>query len=381
MLTGTVEFVPDPSPGYRVWRCLHDPSTSAPFTDVVSVCWMKIEWTWGWWTWGWWTWGWWTWGWWTWGWWTWGWWTWGWWTWGWWTWGWWTWGWWTWGWWTPSSIGTGKIIPKPLLPPVVSPPVLKNFTHALRRSIERFESSCTYTDINYREIVFQDILWNPDQEAIKTLQAYCIVKWYTYTHNTKFHTQAATSIWEAIKVLAKIAAMDEWIVFDEFGWYTGRLPYSDMLPNAWYTPYVVYAHEKWYLDWITWWKVFWRGELKALTPITKKQFTQLLENFWKKSPEKYLLYMHQWKYVMRDDMASIVVDMFADELVDYKYLYGNNTIFYRWILSRLENKSNQKAYLQSLINNLKKRDADMMWWKYNLDVEWIISFLEKLISE
>ena len=53
---------------------------------------------------------------------------------------------------------------------------MKNFAQTLRTSIERFESSCAYTDINYREIVFEDILRNPDQEAIKTLQEYCIVK-------------------------------------------------------------------------------------------------------------------------------------------------------------------------------------------------------------
>jgi len=52
-----------------------------------------------------------------------------------------------------------------------------------------------------------------------------------------------------------------------------------MLPNARYTPYVIYADEHGYLEGITSWKMFGRGELKALTPITKKQFAQLLENF------------------------------------------------------------------------------------------------------
>lgn len=50
--------------------------------------------------------------------------------------------------------------------------------------------------------------------------------------------------------------MDEGVSFDEFGWYNGRLPYSDMLPNAWYTPYVIYADEYGYLDDITSWKIF-----------------------------------------------------------------------------------------------------------------------------
>lgn len=228
--------------------------------------------------------------------------------------------------------------------------------------------------------MFQDIQRNPDQEAIKTLQAYCIVKGYTISHNTKYHSEAATSIWEAIKVLTKIVAMQDGISFDEFGRYAGRLPYTDMLPNAWYTPYVIYADERWYLDGITSWQIFGRGELKALTPITKKQFAQLLENFWKDA-NRYTIFSRPGKYVMRDEMASIVVDAFSDELVDYSYLYGNNTIFYRWLLNRLEKKNNQKAYLETLVANLKKWDVDIMGWKYNLDVQGIIHFLEELLRE
>lgn len=259
-------------------------------------------------------------------------------------------------------------------------PFNKHFAQRLRTSLDRFETSCAYTDIDYRTIMFQDIQRNPDQEDIKTLQAYCIVKWYTISHNTRYHSEAATSIWEAIKVLTKIAAMHEGVSFDEFGWYSGRLPYSDMLPNARYTPYVVYADEHGYLEWITSWKMFGRGELKALTPISKKQFAQLLENFWKDA-SMYEMFSRSWKYVMRDEMAAVVVDAFADDLVDYRYLYGNNTIFYRWLLARLEKKNNQKAYLQTLVTNLKKRDADIMGRKYNLDVEGIILFLEELLEE
>jgi hypothetical protein len=30
---------------------------------------------------------------------------------------------------------------------------------------------------------------------------------------------------------------------------------------------------------------------------------------------------------------------------------------------------------------MQKRDADLMWWKYNLDVEGIIAFLQELLKE
>lgn len=121
--------------------------------------------------------------------------------------------------------------------------------------------------------------------------------------------------------------------------------------------------------------------MKAYTPLTKKQFKQLLENFGKDSSVYDTYFMKSGKYVMRDDLAALVVDAFADDLVDYKYLYGNNTIFYRWLLARLEKKSNQKAYLQNLIVAMKKWDYDIMGWKYNLDVAGIVTFLEELIAE
>ncbi len=63
---------------------------------------------------------------------------------------------------------------------------------------------------------------------------------------------------------------------------------------------------------------------------------------------------------MRDEMASVVVDAFSDELVDYNYLYGNNIVFYRWLLIRLEKINNQKVYLQNIIEQMKKRDVDIM---------------------
>ena len=59
-------------------------------------------------------------------------------------------------------------------------------------------------------------------------------------------------------------------------------------------------------------------------------------------------------------MASIVVDAFAHDLADYRFLYGNNISFYRRILSRLETQNHQAAYIRALIATMKERNADMM---------------------
>lgn len=254
--------------------------------------------------------------------------------------------------------------------------VSERLSERLRDSLEMFDEVCAWSE-SYRETFFKDLARNPDDEAIRTLQAYCIVNGYRYSHNQKYHAQAATSIGEAIKVLTKIAVLRKWVFFDEFGRYAGRLPYSDMMPNAWYTPYVIYADEHGYLEGVTSWKMFGRGELKALTPISKKQFATLLENYWK-DVTSYEYFSKPWKYVLRDDMAKIVVDAFADELADYRHLYGNNTLFYRRLLPRLEESTHQESYVNSLIGILEKRDDELMWRKYNLDLQGIIAFLHSL---
>ena len=255
-------------------------------------------------------------------------------------------------------------------------------TKKLRDAIQKFESSCVHTDGDYRKIMFSDLQRNPEEEAIKMLQAYCIVKWYRYTLNKKYHTNAATSIGEAIKILVKIDAIGKWISFDEFGRYTWKLPYADMLPNARYTPYVTYAHDHQLLEWISSRKLVGRGNLKALTPITKKQLKMLLINFW---ADIDLLDsdVFQWTYVMRDEIAGIVTTLFAERFVDYKQLYGNNLLFYRRLSKSLENKTpgQQSAYIKTIISWLKKRDEEMIGWKYNFDVEGIIEFLETIVHK
>lgn len=187
------------------------------------------------------------------------------------------------------------------------------------------------------------------------------MKGYTVTQNKQYHTEAATSIGEAIKILSKIHALGETIEFDEFARHNERLPYSDMLPNARYTTYVLYAHERGLLDGIGSRKVFGRGELKALTPISKKQVKQLLDNFGA-DPKQYPELDGSGRFVSRDLFASIVVDAFRDKMPDYRYLYGQNTLFYRWLIARLQSKplAEHEAYVRQMIDGLKLRDVDMM---------------------
>ena len=251
----------------------------------------------------------------------------------------------------------------------------------LRDALTRFEHSCAYTDVDYHQIIFNDIQRNPNEKAIKTLQAYCIVKGYTVSQNKEYHVDAATTIGEAIKVLTKIVALDQDIEFDEFARYPGSLPYADMQPNAWYTSYVLYAQAHNYLEGIASKRLFGRPDLKALTPISKRQLKQLLENYGVDT-SPYTMLDASGRFVSRDAFATIIVHAFQNQLRDYEHIYGNNTQFYRRTLQRLENLSltQQQELLNTTIMTLRSRDAEGMNRRYNFDVEGMISFFEEIMQ-
>lgn len=254
------------------------------------------------------------------------------------------------------------------------------FADYLSDALNRLEKACDYDDYNYQDIMFRDVEWDPDNEAVNTLLAYCIVKWYDRTRNTQYHTDAATSKAEAIKVLSKLDAMWYSVPFDEKWYVRGSLPYKDMKPNAWYTTYVMYAHAEWLLDGIGNSKLI-GTELKALTPIKKSEMRELLRNAWVDKEYRELEWFGQ--YIYRDDMANIMVDAFQDKLKDYQYLYGNNIKLYTMMVQKLNSMSPSKqlSYVRGLVKKLEKLDHRMMWENFNLHLRGMIEFLENILEQ
>jgi hypothetical protein len=249
----------------------------------------------------------------------------------------------------------------------------------LQVSLKRFDTICKFTKEKNQRTAFKDLAWNPSQEAIIMLNAYCLVWWQTWTHNNSYHGDVSITVAEAIKIITKIMAMDENVSFDEFGWYPWYLPYSDILPNAWYVSYVVYADARGYLDGVTVSKLFGRNELKWLTPMKKKQLIRLLHNVGKQAEDHPLL-EKTGVYITRNDFAQLIVDLFSDELVDYRFMYGNNHIIYRWLLKQLSWNTIQQQYqfLEKVITTFEQLDQEVVGWKYNLHLPWLLSFLKSL---
>jgi hypothetical protein len=148
----------------------------------------------------------------------------------------------------------------------------------LRVVLENKKNVCKGIEQEKEIDSFQDVELDPSAESIRMLHAYCLVGGQTRKHHKTFDGDVSITVGEAIKVVTKILAMRDDVVFDEFGRYPGYLPYDDMLPNAWYVSYVIYADMRGYLEGVVGNRMFGRGNLKALTPIKKVQLNRLFEN-------------------------------------------------------------------------------------------------------
>lgn len=246
-------------------------------------------------------------------------------------------------------------------------------------AIRKLKDACVYDDLMYENIFFRDVAWNPYWSAISILKSACIINGYGYGKKTAtdFHADAAVGIGEAIKVISKINALDEGITFDETETHVWRLPYADMKANAWYTTYVLYAYTHGLLEWVGT-KKMWSLNLKALTPISPEMLQQILYNAGIKND--YRDEMWRWKYVSRDRFAMIVTDAFFEELIDYKYMNGNNVVMYDMILKHLAwtSDSAQQAYIQNLVIHLQEQDAELLARTYGIDLEGLLLFLKKI---
>ncbi len=253
------------------------------------------------------------------------------------------------------------------------------FESGIIKAIRKLKDACVYDDLVYENIFFRDVYWSPYRSAISVLKSACIINGYGYGKRSSadFHADAAVGIGEAIKVVSKIYALEEGVMFDETETHLGRLPYADMKANARYTTYVIYAYTHGLLDGIGVNKL-WSTYLKAFTPISPDMLQQLLYNAGIK--EDYRDEMGWWKYVSRDRFAMIVTDAFSDKLIDYKYMNGNNITIYDMILVNLKWKSEsaQKSYIRTLISHLQEQDAEEMAKTYGIDLEWLLLFLRKI---
>ena len=174
--------------------------------------------------------------------------------------------------------------------------------------------------------------------------------------------------------------MDDYIAFDEQGYYPGSLPYKDMKPDAWYTTYVMYAERKWLLHNVGIRKSIW-SYLKALTPISGNELGQMLYNA--DLQVDYRAFDNIGNTVDRDDMANIMVAAFSDKFPEYSYLYGNNIEIYKFLLYRLDSMSGsqQVTYVQRLIQKLAPLDHAMMGQNYNIHLDGLVTFLSTILVD
>jgi cysteine-rich repeat protein len=280
----------------------------------------------------------------------------------------------------------------PTTPKATMIKMLQETLDTLKIACENEDDDRTKKIKNMRDMNREDRF---DPEA--TLTNYCITKGY----KNKRQKNAAMGIGEAIKVVTKIATINEWISFREGEKPDRTLPYKDIKSNAWYATYVNVAYDKWILDGLT---DSHRNEkeLKAFTPISASQLLLMLENagwnensfslsdedqalddvLWLILPAKQDLSPLKWKTISRSQAAQYIVNAFPHYFANYEYLVGNNAIYLWNILAWIsqKNEAEQRSYIIDKINILKDTNEATYGEKYKIDTEVIITFLEKVIN-
>ncbi len=245
-------------------------------------------------------------------------------------------------------------------------------------AVKKLRMACYYDDVDYKNISFRDVEWKNQGEPADILRTYCIVKGYDKTERTLYHWDQATSVAEAIKIVSKIDALYKSEFFDEYSRYDWYINYTDVKDDKRYAPYVWYSQEAWLLYNVP--KKIWKLEvLKPLTPISKQQTHQLLDNAWIMESYRHMMWI--WQHVKRENFAEIVVDAFSEVFADYTYMYGNNIELYQSLYVQIRGKSEteQKNLIKKFITKLDTLDRDMMGSKFNIHVDGMIEFLGQIL--
>lgn len=180
---------------------------------------------------------------------------------------------------------------------------------------------------------------------------------------------------EAIKTLVLLKTLRTPVVFNELLYYDWRTLYDDMRRDAWYTPYVVYASEKW---WLQWFDDDWL--LKPLHPLSYKQYTVLIKNMkWKSSKKEWT---HKTYITKRAFMESIIY-WFEDILRPVHIMYGNNSEVYTMVLKSMQWKSSegQKQLIEDVLTSFSIAERWTLLETYWYSIQWILLLLEASLEE
>lgn len=256
---------------------------------------------------------------------------------------------------------------------------ITTITTRLQDTIKKINTACEWDPSTWYQRIqrMRDVSREDRTRAPFKLSLYCITSWY----KKGFQDKALTSIWEAIKMIAKAHALTNWNTISMIKKNTW---YRDAPATAWYSTYVNYAKDQWILNGLTNTHTN-QNELKALTPISSAQFNMLLKNAGAKSIDNatsfldqftWLLHWSAW-WVTRENAANDIVSAFPEVFADASLMVGNNIQVYRIILSQLQQKDaiRQEQYLRGIINKFKAWDTQY-FSQIGIDIDVIVEVLE-----
>lgn len=242
--------------------------------------------------------------------------------------------------------------------------------------IINLKESCAYHDKNYRQILqkYKDIRGDDYRDPAVILTTFCITSGYKRKGKLTFDPDHYASVYETIKIISKIMAISAGIQFDEVNPDLPRVPYRDV-KKWWFTDYVNYAHNAGLLT-----NIVKAKELKGFTPATTHQLEVMLLNAGKDT-SAYDIFSKN-RSIKRDDMATILIDIFKEKFIYAEYMMGENIKFYELVLKQLQGKSpqQQEEFLKTLMARMKARDKRVLETTLNIYLDGVLKFFDAILA-
>lgn len=215
----------------------------------------------------------------------------------------------------------------------------------------------------------------PQQQSVLLASWYWLVDdWEKIVTNPAYASIVVTRV-EAIELLVALKTQFTTHTFNDTTYIDKELIFPDMKRDGWYVPYVLYAFEKW---WLEWYLEPW-DSLDPYGIMTYEEMTALFTKFWWNRIDPDVRYASQ--QVTKEDFIHYMVESFDKRFADARIMWWNNTLLYKNLLAALKNKplETQQALIDKTLQTFTIYDPDDLLQDHGYDIWWVRLLLEKLL--
>jgi len=220
------------------------------------------------------------------------------------------------------------------------------------------------------------------EEWLMRLSTFCLVDDAEKYSDDKEYGNIMVSKAEFLQYVVQLENLHTENEIDLYEYQEWDMPYGDVKQDRWYTPYVYTAFDKGLLDNIGQWNMFSK-RLQPLWPVSWDELRIILENAGHDLPHSLPTKLGWTEYVTKSWMIRFLNVIYDSKLSSADIMYGNNTVFYEWIIKRTMKKTpaEQESFVQEFIDGFRLLPAWKMDKKYTIQSEALTDLLESLLTE